>query len=378
MKYYKITNVATNKCLNVQGDNVSSLKDNQNVTLWADSGSAEQKWGIENLQIGVSMYVMSSINIGFALNAYRSSSTKYNCDVYPWCGNANDALVKFENTTGGVRIKLANYSKYLTADNNGVDVYWADETKQTNQVWKYTEVSKPGPQNQTYETSNGLHIINVSGKNIKLINQSASGSAKTLAATNYSGINGSFFDMDGTNNLLTIAYQDGKCLGRSGVYGRQNRVGGCVIAWNGSNVCWHENIEWADDLLGTGSAYLKTGTWMQGGIGLWLGYSGWLTPYNAQDDGSANSYNDGTARPRTGLIGCLTGSNAGTVKLVVTNGSMTVPNFRAAIQGYLRLTDGASASRVYQALMLDGGISTQMAALNVLSKRVLETIPKFV
>lgn len=31
--------------------------------------------------------------------------------------------------------------------------------------------------------------------------------------------------------------------------------------------------------------YLQKDTWIQGGIGLWLGYSGWLSLYQAQDSG---------------------------------------------------------------------------------------------
>ena len=40
MAIYKITNVGANKCLNIYGNNVTSLTNNQNVTLWSDSGNA--------------------------------------------------------------------------------------------------------------------------------------------------------------------------------------------------------------------------------------------------------------------------------------------------------------------------------------------------
>lgn len=100
MSYYKITNVAAGKCLNIYGNNVSSLSKNQDVVLWTDSGSAEQRWAIDSLGTGV--LVKSAVNVSFALNAFRSSATKYNCDVYPWSGNETDAKVNFEAVSGGV------------------------------------------------------------------------------------------------------------------------------------------------------------------------------------------------------------------------------------------------------------------------------------
>ncbi len=100
MSYYKITNVAAGKCLNIYGNNVSSLSKNQDVVLWTDSGSAEQRWAIDSLGTGV--LVKSAVNVSFTLNAFRSSATKYNCDVYPWSGNETDAKVNFEAVSGGV------------------------------------------------------------------------------------------------------------------------------------------------------------------------------------------------------------------------------------------------------------------------------------
>lgn len=141
MANYKITNVAAGKCLNIYGDNVTNLSNNQNVTIWADSGSDEQTWVIDSLGAGV--LVKSYVDNRFALNAYRSSTSKYNCDVYPWSGNETDAKVNFVATSGGYRIKLANYNMYLTAGGtaNGADVYWAAATGGTNQVWTCTQVN---------------------------------------------------------------------------------------------------------------------------------------------------------------------------------------------------------------------------------------------
>lgn len=43
-KKYKITNIGAGKCLNINGDNLTSLDNGRNVNLWSDTGSNEQKW----------------------------------------------------------------------------------------------------------------------------------------------------------------------------------------------------------------------------------------------------------------------------------------------------------------------------------------------
>ena len=134
MSYNRITDVAAGRCLNIHGNNIISRSKNQNDVLWANSGSTEQSWSIDNLVSGV--LVKSAVNSSLALNAYRSSTTKFNCDVYPWSGNETDAKVNFEAVSGGYRIKLTNYNIYLTAGGtaNGADVYWAAATGSTSQA----------------------------------------------------------------------------------------------------------------------------------------------------------------------------------------------------------------------------------------------------
>ena len=134
---YKITNVGAGKCLNIYGENVSSHYNNQNVCLWSDSGTNEQKWYIT--QIGDGAYIKSVIDDTFGLNVYRTGDP-WNCDLYPISGNETDALVDFILTSNGYKIKLHNYDLYLTAgaSSDGSNVYWASSSSSLYQVWSLT------------------------------------------------------------------------------------------------------------------------------------------------------------------------------------------------------------------------------------------------
>lgn len=158
MPTYKITNVAANKCLNIYGDNVTSLTNNQNVTLWADSNSAEQKWVIDSL--GTRVYVKSAINTAFALNTYRGST--YNCDVYPLSGNETDAAVNFVSSGSSYKIQLSNYpTYYLTAAGtaNGSNVYWATATNTSNQLWNCSELDEDDTLGSAVSSFNDLSSL---------------------------------------------------------------------------------------------------------------------------------------------------------------------------------------------------------------------------
>ena len=137
---YKITCYGTTSCLNIYGDNLTYLNNHQNVTLWSDSGSNEQKWLISS--IGDNVYIRSIIDETFGLNVYRVGSP-FNCDVYPVSGNETDAAVDFISTSGGYRIKLHNYNLYLTASStaNGANVYWDSYSSSSYQVWSLTPTS---------------------------------------------------------------------------------------------------------------------------------------------------------------------------------------------------------------------------------------------
>lgn len=141
MATYKITNLASGLCLNIEGDNLTALYNNQNVTVWADSGTNEQRWVIDDL--GGSTTVRSAIDESYGLNIY---TTTYNCDVYPIAGNANDSAVTFEWVSGkGYKVRLTNYSTlYLTAagSTNGSNVSWAADKGTDYQYWTLTEAEE--------------------------------------------------------------------------------------------------------------------------------------------------------------------------------------------------------------------------------------------
>ncbi len=134
---YKITNVGAGKCLNINGDNVTSLSNGINVTLWSDSGTNEQKWIIEtNTDYS---YIKSVIDTSYGLNVYRSGSP-YNCNIYAINGNETDAQIDLIPTSNGYKIKLHNYNLYLTVNSssNGTNVYWAAFTGSDYQYWDLT------------------------------------------------------------------------------------------------------------------------------------------------------------------------------------------------------------------------------------------------
>ena len=89
-KIVKIRNAGAGKYLNIHGSNVTSLTPHQNVTIWEDSGSNEQKWQVDGATWALyTGPIRSVVNLSYGLNVYRSGNP-YNCDVYPvsgkgWC-----------------------------------------------------------------------------------------------------------------------------------------------------------------------------------------------------------------------------------------------------------------------------------------------------
>lgn len=137
-KTYKLTNVASGKCLNINGDNLTSLTPWTNVTLWSDSGSNEQKWILSTDYD--SKPIKSVIDRNYGLNIYLDST--YNCNVYQVAGNETDSAVYFTNYGSYYRVGLHNYNRYLTAagTGDGANVYWATYTESNLQKWVLTEI----------------------------------------------------------------------------------------------------------------------------------------------------------------------------------------------------------------------------------------------
>lgn len=142
MAIYKLRNVATEKYLNIAGSNLlGSHLDGQDVTIWTDSGAGEQLWILPSLPSS-NTYVRSYMNRDVGLNAQRSSTTKYNCNVRKITGNESDTAVTIESATGGYKIKLKNYNMYLTVNTstNGTSVYWSVGANTNYQIWKPVSV----------------------------------------------------------------------------------------------------------------------------------------------------------------------------------------------------------------------------------------------
>ena len=205
-----------------------------------------------------------------------------------------------------------------------------------------------------------LNIIITAASNIQLVNFRNSGSKKSLRNSSYYGINGAWYNRDSnvrTDQILNIAMYNGSALGpdtnRDGLpEGSNNYVGSGVVAWNGSQLSCYTSVEAASEI----SFLKRAGTWGQGGIALWLGWSNWLAQVEAQPSGSLYT---GSADGRTALIANMSTNK---VYLIVTTATATTATFRAAIQSYLGITDGAQANNTYQGIMLDGGSSTQLKA----------------
>lgn len=137
---YRITNVSALKCLDISGNNVTSLYNNQNVCIGTNSGTLDQKWIISFFGNGT--YIKSAVNTAFGLNVYRTGDT-WNCDLFELSGNETDAQVDFIATSGGAyRIKLHNYDLYLTASSTeeGANVYWTSFISSDRQTWYVTPI----------------------------------------------------------------------------------------------------------------------------------------------------------------------------------------------------------------------------------------------
>lgn len=199
-----------------------------------------------------------------------------------------------------------------------------------------------------------LRIIQADPKNIKLVNfVKETGNPKQLRNTSYFGVNGSWFNSGGNNNILNIAYQSGKCMGTSGTDGKKNTVGSGLTLWTGSALRHY------DDVLSINDIDLPTvqNSWAQGGIALHLGNKNWKSLVEDQPNGGY--YLDGNDR-RTAMVADLTSKK---IYLIMTNLDSSFSEFRDALCDYLNISDRSSSDNSrYKGLMLDGGASSQLRA----------------
>lgn len=102
-----------------------AVSNHQNVTLYTKTPDPDQQWKLKSVTGGYQ--ILSMLNNAYGLNIYPPNNN--NCDLYPVAGNENDAkitLIAVNASQNIYRIKLTNYSYYLTAVSNssGANVYW--------------------------------------------------------------------------------------------------------------------------------------------------------------------------------------------------------------------------------------------------------------
>lgn len=142
MDRYKIKSVANGKYVSIFNLTAGGiLYENKNVVCkTATSLGKDQIWDI-NLSSPSNTFIRSTYWPFFGLNAYRTSDTEYNCDVYEIVGNETDATTEFITTSQGYyQIRLKNYpTKYLTASGTS-GVVWLGATGGNDQLWSLEEV----------------------------------------------------------------------------------------------------------------------------------------------------------------------------------------------------------------------------------------------
>ncbi|GAA6387683.1 hypothetical protein LAWASA_1263 [Lawsonibacter asaccharolyticus] len=209
-------------------------------------------------------------------------------------------------------------------------------------------------------TGRDVYIVKTKASNIELVNLTSSSypKGKTIKNSGYYGMNASWYEEikeggDIYSCILNIAYQDGKPLGALSQYkyGQKNRVGDCLIYYKNGSVYYAEGVKDSSD-----SRVPKTsGSWAQGGMGLFLGNSNWLSLFRNQPM-TTEDYSKGTA-PRSGMV---VNTNTKDVYLfAVPVASTDLISFRQIIMDYFGLKDGASNSYI-RAILLDGGASTEL------------------
>lgn len=363
MANYRISSAyAGGRCLNINGDNITSLSKNQNVTLWTSSGTAEQTWVIDSL--GTNVLIKSAVDPSFALNAYRSSTTKYNCDVYPWSGNEADSKVNFVATTGGYRIKLTNHDMYLTAEGtvNSSNVSWSKSSGGQNQIWTCTQVAAPEPPSYTYEQKSVilnnktiyLYAVTTTPENIYMVNRQGQGSG----LGSYCGMNGGIFSTPlkpGDPECRNFAINNSAPVG-PGENGNLNDVGHAAIAYvQGKlrHIPYPVQFRYQlDNALGNAAPI-----WVQGGGDLKLGDSTWT---------KRDLYMSGSDYDTYARAALVVNTVTNKVYLIIhkqpsINDLVSVKSFRDAIYQYLGIRDGMTA---FAGLVLDGGGSTTLRARN--------------
>lgn len=362
---YRIKSFAGNgKNLNVYG--LEQVSENRRVCLWSEDPSANaQKWMIKSFSAGLKM--ITALSSAYALNYYwiYGNGNPGPCDIHTHSGNDEDSCITLEPVNASQNIyyiKLANYNLYMTAAGNtdNADVTWEDYTGATAQQWKLVPATNVLPTNSTYTNTTidgfNFHVLTTSPSNIVLKNLCRT----DIANSSEYGINAAFFTTAATDyQFYNIAVNNGVLVGPDGA-GDYNGsdCGSSIIAYhNGSVKILDDIITHNDAKNALGSV---TATWIQGGQHLYLGgvENDWISKWHCGHNMTA------TSTRRTAIV---INTQTNMVYLIVaSSASKTVREFRNAIKSYFGITDtvNGNTSCIYQGLMLDGGGSSAMRAMN--------------
>lgn len=348
--------------LNVTGS--STAKPNQNINIYASTGSNDQKWFINEVG-GKKQKILSTINQAYGLGMDTGSQ---NGCLQVTGGNDTTTSIEFEYVEGGCwRIKQTSSGLYLTCigSTSGSNVWWRSATGGDDQVWRFVPTIAAGPQNYTYMTATYegcvLHIIRTAASNIKLVNLKQ----KSLSGAGVYGINGGFFN-PGTDEMLCIAKYEGAYLGPcpAPFNGSHNRTCGNGVIYRTANGQMFF-VEGQDALTADSLAPVRnlTGqnTWAQGGVGMYLGWTDWIpsAEYLFGDDTWKMT------NVRVGRTGFVVDNGTGFAYLIINNSAeLSYIQFRQAIMTFLNLKDGPTPSKQYLGLILDGGSSTMLRAVS--------------
>lgn len=145
MAYYKIkSHAGDGKLLNVSAS--KPITSRSNVCIWDESCPLDQIWSITTLGNNQEVKVLN--NLSYMLNAKRSTTGNWDCDVMT---SNSDTKVNFEKVTTNVYyIRLvSDTTKYLTATGttSGSNINWQTlgktATAKKAQQWKVTTTALP-------------------------------------------------------------------------------------------------------------------------------------------------------------------------------------------------------------------------------------------
>lgn len=226
-----------------------------------------------------------------------------------------------------------------------------------------------------------LSFIKTAAGNIKIMSFSRKQGRKTKKAVGPSGeygINASWFANGGDNHIMNVAFQDGVRQGyfldekevpaSGGVQldGYANSVGGSAICYKNGAVSCETDVTSSDNDSVAGS------TWVQGGLGLYLGHADWRDLFVSEGNGAI--YISGAAH-RSALV-VKTDTNM--AYLMASHDDLTVAQFRTAIMRTFVITDGGGNpdNPYVRGILLDGGGSTQLvgSAVSLPSTRPIPQI----